>query len=251
MDADGYIFYLEQRVTDLPDNDNWLSSVERSILGSLRVPKRRSDWRLGRWTSKCVVSAYLGWSRKRLRDIGIRSLPSGAPEVTVLGCRLTPEISISHSCDACMCVVGSPGARIGCDIEKVEVRSQAFIETFFTSDEVAAVTALSTKERDILANIIWSTKESYLKATREGLGRDTRDVSASAPETSAWRRGTLGRPAWLPVWISDCRKRSVAYWRIAEGFIETVCRPGAAIVSITDVLANSGRWPRPEICARQ
>lgn len=235
MHPEGDIYYLRQKVTDLPDEDDWLSSGERSTLGTFQVPKRRSDWRLGRWTAKCAVSAYLGWSRERLRDIEVLSLASGAPEIIVPGLTHAPEISISHSCDVCICVVGNPSAWIGCDLETLEVRSQAFIQTFFTPEEVAVLTSVPARERTTLANVIWSAKESYLKSTREGLRRDTKDVETIGAGTSDGNIVSAKWAGWLPMWITDQRRRSVVYWRLGRGFVETVCRKRAPIVSVIDV----------------
>ncbi len=233
--AAGHIFYLEQRMTDLSDGDDWLSSAERLILNSFQVAKRRSDWRLGRWTAKRAISAYLGWSKEQLRDIEIRSLPSGAPVATVPGRAVAPEISISHSSNICMCVVGAPGIWIGCDIEKLEIRSQSFIDTFFTPDEGATLQPLSTNEKTTLANVIWSTKESYLKSTRAGLTRDTREVNTSLPAPFKWEIRLAKRGTWLPIWILDRNMTSVGYWRLTAGFVESVCHREAPIASIANL----------------
>ena len=40
----------------------WLSAAEIDQMTGLRFPKRRREWRLGRWTAKHAVAACLGWS---------------------------------------------------------------------------------------------------------------------------------------------------------------------------------------------
>lgn len=233
--AEGHLFFLEQRMTDLPDHNDWLGPAEKATLSDFRVAKRLLDWRLGRWTAKCAVSAYLGWSKERMRDIQISSLPSGAPKVDAPEKTEAPQISISHSSNSCLCVVGVPRYRIGCDIEKVETRSQSFIETFFTPAEVLALTPLSSDDKKILVNIMWSTKESYLKSTREGLTRDTTEVETSLPAPFEWKTPLADHTAWLPIWISNRNRSSVGYWRLIAGFVETVCQFGAPIASIADL----------------
>ena len=53
------VYWLEQSEADVPTADDWLSENEVARLNSLRVAKRRADWRLGRWTAKCAVAASL------------------------------------------------------------------------------------------------------------------------------------------------------------------------------------------------
>ena len=53
------VYWLEQSDGDVPVGDGWLSAGERATLDRLRIPKRRADWRLGRWTAKCAAAAYL------------------------------------------------------------------------------------------------------------------------------------------------------------------------------------------------
>ena len=51
--------WLQQSEEDVSTCDDWLSGDEAIVLRGLRFAKRRSDWRLGRWTAKCAVAAYL------------------------------------------------------------------------------------------------------------------------------------------------------------------------------------------------
>ena len=53
------VYWLEQSAADVPAEDEWLSESERTVLAGLRFPKRRADWRLGRWTAKCAAAGYL------------------------------------------------------------------------------------------------------------------------------------------------------------------------------------------------
>ena len=46
------VYWLEQTEEDLPAEDDWLNASEMARLSGMRFPKRRVDWRLGRWTAK-------------------------------------------------------------------------------------------------------------------------------------------------------------------------------------------------------
>ena len=51
--------WLEQTEADLPAANDWLSAGERLRLDGMRFAKRHADWRLGRWTAKRALAAYL------------------------------------------------------------------------------------------------------------------------------------------------------------------------------------------------
>jgi len=89
------------------------------------------------------------------------------------------------------------------DLEAVEPRSDAFVRDYFTRSEIAAVAA---GERNLLANLIWSAKESALKALGVGLTLDTREVEVElAPGSgTGWRAFQVhGAAEWGGWWRSD------------------------------------------------
>lgn len=77
--------------------------------------------------------------------------------------------------DWSVCIVGDGSASVGCDLELVEPRTALFVGDYFTSAEQRFV-AERPEHHDLLANAIWSAKESALKVLRTGLRRDTRSV---------------------------------------------------------------------------
>jgi 4'-phosphopantetheinyl transferase len=80
---------------------------------------------------------------------------------------------------------------IGCDLELVEPRSANFVQDYFTSAEQRTVANPPfDASADLLANLIWSAKESTLKVLRTGLRRDTRSVEVTlsgASQPQGWR----------------------------------------------------------------
>ncbi len=77
------VYWLEQTAADVPSEKEWLSARELAQENSLRFPKRRADWLLGRWTAKRALAACLELPPEysSLVKLELRSLPSGAPEV--------------------------------------------------------------------------------------------------------------------------------------------------------------------------
>jgi 4'-phosphopantetheinyl transferase len=215
------VCWYEQRLVDVPSENSWLTPAEHAEMERFKVPKRRSDWRLGRWTAKCAASAYVGWPKNRLGEVGVVSAPSGAPTLAFSDARAAPEISISHSNGVCVCLIGEPGVRIGCDIERVEMRTQMFLETFLTHNEVAAIRCVPGPEAAMLATLIWSAKESYLKAIREGLRRDTKQLEVTVPQRQRSENKSADYTPWLPFWIVDRGTLVLGSWRSSGVFVET------------------------------
>ncbi|MGA2902785.1 MAG: 4'-phosphopantetheinyl transferase superfamily protein [Candidatus Korobacteraceae bacterium] len=176
--------WLEQSLADVRAEDDWLSGWERSHLGGLRFPKRRADWRLGRWTAKHAVADYLKLPRDPgvLATIQIRPAASGAPEVLIDDAPGEVSISLSHRDGIAACAVGATGAMLGCDLEVVEPRSDAFVADYFTAEEQAMTRQAPEPVRFALIALIWSAKESALKALRTGLRSDTRCVSVAVDD---------------------------------------------------------------------
>src|ERR1700726_3327008 len=141
----------------------------------MRIPKRRADWRLGRWTAKHAVTACLNLPTEpfTFADIQIRAASSGAPEVLLHDEPAEIAISLSHRSGTALCTLAPPGVTFGCDLETVEPRSDGFIADYFTDDERNLIARSSRQERPLLLALLWSAKESALKALRVGLRFDT------------------------------------------------------------------------------
>ena len=206
------VFWLEQPAAEVPEDDLWLAAAERSRLSGLRVPKRRSEWRLGRWTAKRALAGTLG--PLALAAIEIRAAPSGAPEAFVDGRRAPLAISLSHREGLALCAVAPEGAALGCDLEVVEPRSFAFVADYFTTEE-QALTARAADRWQTVA-LLWSAKESALKAIRAGLRLDTRRVSAAA-RCAPW--GAVWHPLEVRIGVARVFQ---GWWRREGDLIRTV-----------------------------
>ena len=175
------VHWFEQSLADVRVHDDWFAPWERSYLVTLRFPKRRADWRLGRWTAKHAVAYELNLPHdaRALAGIEIRPAESGAPEVFLGSEPANLAISISHRGGIAACGVATGGAMLGCDLEVVEPRSDAFVADYFTAEEQQVVRQAFPADRFALIGLIWSAKESALKALRSGLRIDTRRLSVT------------------------------------------------------------------------
>ncbi len=212
------VLWLVRRAADVPEDDLWLSEDERAVLAGLRLAPRRRDWRLGRWTAKQAVAAWLGPSWPAAEIV---AAPDGAPEAFVDGQAAPLAISLTHRSGMAACAVGPDGSYLGCDLEEVEPRSRAFVYDWFTPAERALVESVSPPDRSFVTSLVWSAKESALKAMREGLRLDTREVVVSPGD-----RVTDGWTA-LAVEHTCTGLRMPGSWRRLGGLVLTiVARPG-------------------------
>jgi 4'-phosphopantetheinyl transferase len=185
------VHWLEQVEVDVPPNDDWLSEREAACLARMKFANRRADWRLGRWTAKRAVSEELNLARQP-DAVEILAAPSGVPQVFLDSQPAQVAISLSHRAGRAVCAVAPCGTALGCDLELVEARSSAFGADYFTSGEQLLVAKAAPDIRHSLLALLWSGKESALKALGEGLRLDTRSVAVSLtsgmdePDLDAW-----------------------------------------------------------------
>jgi len=137
------LFWFERTSDTIPAHLDWLAAPELNRLAAFRFPKRRADWLLGRWTAKCAI-ACLTDGQLEFAEIEIRAAPSGAPTVRIRGDPAPFSISLSHRAGVACCAISTDAIDLGCDLERVEDRSPAFISDYFTDEESALV---SSRER--------------------------------------------------------------------------------------------------------
>jgi 4'-phosphopantetheinyl transferase len=212
------LHWFEQIEADVPAGDGWLSPGEAQRLADLRFPKRRADWRLGRWTAKRAVAACLD-EPHGLADIEIRASLSGAPEVFSGGLPADFTISLSHRGGVACCAVTKGAVSLGCDLELVEPRSESFISDYFTAEEHALIAQATPSDRSRLVTLLWSAKESALKALRIGLRADTRSVTVKNPGTACVSSDS---DCWNSLTVWHTAGEFHGWWRQSGIWVRTV-----------------------------
>ena len=203
--------------------DGWLSANEAASLNAMRFPKRRDDWRLGRWTAKNALAFYFLSLKVRadpqvLASLEIRQRHRVRPEVFFRNKPAAATISLSHrSRNSCVRGNACSSAALGCDLEIIEPRSEAFISDYFTSAEQSLVAEASAVDRLRLLALLWSAKESALKALHEGLRIDTRDVIVSPGDAA------FDFDGWSPIVVRHIDRRIFCgWWQHADGMVRTL-----------------------------
>jgi len=208
----------------VPAGDDWLGPREREVLGGLHVPKRRDDWRLGRFVAKHAVAARaeLPWT-----DIEVLAAPDGAPEAWHGTCRVPWMLSFSHRAGwGGVAVVPAP-TKVGCDLELIEPRSDVFVSEWLAPSEQALVhTAADPAARALMANLVWTGKEAAAKVLRQGLRLEVRQAEVSLPEGADEEAaaGLSSRGSWRPI-VVHCRNERIRYegwWWVGDGLVLTV-----------------------------
>lgn len=229
------IYWLEQTEAEVPAENQWLSAQEAVCLSGMRFAKRRADWRLGRWTAKHAVAACLNLRTdlQALAEIEILAASSGAPEVLLHGQPAGIAISLSHRDHTALCTVAPAGTSIGCDLETVEPRCDAFVDDYFTAEEKALIARASVQEQPLLLALLWSAKESALKALHVGLRLDTRCMCVSPADESPQPGGekwqdpcpvfqSLNPDAWRPLRVRYSGGRVFGgWWRFKDHLVRT------------------------------
>ena len=138
-----------------------------------------------------------------------------------------------------MCVVAQPDIKLGCDLELIEPRSDAFIGDYFTGEEQQQLARTPEPDRLRLLALLWSGKESALKALQEGLRLDTRCVIVSCENSSCDHHG------WSQLHVLYTGGQIFrGWWRQANGMLRTLVAYGS-VSGPANSPASTGVLPRP------
>ena len=216
--------WLSVSLAQVPAHDAWVGPREAQVLARIGVAKRRRDWRLGRFAAKEGLRRWLLAAAQPACDpeeIEILAAADGAPEVFLFGEALPVSLSISHSEGTALVVLGGPQTALGCDVEQVSARSARFVSDYFAPEEGAWV---ARHEHEALAvTLIWSAKESALKALRAGLTRDTREVVVEIDDAAV-------AGEWSALKVRDVAQGGAplrGWWRAVGSAVETMVATGS------------------------
>jgi 4'-phosphopantetheinyl transferase len=208
--------WFEVAAAAVPASDDWLSAREKQVMSTYSFPRRCADWRAGRWAAKqAVLTAFPPGAGVRLAELEILAAADGAPEAWLKGCLAGVAVSISHREGLAAALVTGKAWIPGCDLELIEPRSGTFTADWFTAGEIAALEHSPDTNRDALVTLIWSAKESVLKALRKGLKADTREVEITAAGLCDAGMG------WRPFASCAEGKRMTGWWRREGRWIMT------------------------------
>jgi 4'-phosphopantetheinyl transferase len=256
-DLDGTrTWWLARCQEQLPGGASWLTAAERDFASGRRHPKRAADFLLSRWTLKLAVAALMGWApdHATLARIEGRNAADGAPELYIDGQPDGRAISLTDRAGRAACLIADRNdprapAAVGCDLELIEPRSDAFVRDYLTAPEREFVTAAgravlaggaTTQDPSaiaVAANLIWSAKESALKVLRAGLRMDTRDVEVTITGLTPPPR------SWAPLHVRHSGGELTGWWRRSDPFLFTACGYGSLAAPTGIEQSSPLDWP--------
>src|SRR5512133_270240 len=206
--------WLTRSLADAPRGNDWLSGRERAAFPKRGLDRRKSDWRLGRLAGKAAVGSLLGVEPARVE---VLAAGDGAPEAHLDGEPSQAALSISHRAGRALAVATRAPAALGCDLELLEPRSQAFVRDWLAPPEQKLVEGVPEGRRSLVTNFMWAAKEAAAKARREGLRLDVRGAAVRAQgvaePTDGWRPLEVHWPGG---------ERITGWWREEPGWVMTV-----------------------------
>ncbi len=187
--------------------ESFLSADEILQFKRMRFPKRRREWLLGRYAAKRLLATVLQPDPPAVLEV--HNGPSGAPQVWLNGIQRSDLcLSISHSGSATFCALSTdPSFHAGADLEKIEPRPENFVLDYFSSGELAWFHSLEGEFKATGATLLWSAKESMLKALGVGLHLDTRQVEIQSVEMPG------SGSEWNTLRVSGQDLKWQAWWR--------------------------------------
>ncbi len=138
------------------DVEPWLDTNERSALTARGTAERQRDRTLGRLVAKRAIHLV---TKAPADSFTVSRATSGEPLVE--GVRAV--VSLSHHSGRAVALASTDRA-VGIDLERVDTRSQAFLNDWFTPGE-----RLLAGDSALRQTLVWSAKEATLKLLGTGL----------------------------------------------------------------------------------
>ena len=218
-----------------------LSAGERTRSLRFRKPQDRVEYIVAHALTRQLLS---GWGQLPPEDWQFDADRHGKPHVVAPQAGVPPmQFNLSHTDGLVACAV-TRGAAVGVDVEPLgrRVHSLPLARRFFDAGERGRLEALPTEQQQTRFLELWTLKESFLKATGDGLSRPLRTCVFD------WPDGQLSLELdGLPTATWHCE-----LWEPAPGFRLGLTVDGAGqapIVRLRQVDGTSSQYPTRRIAA--
>ena len=194
------IYWTFSRFTALPPLrtaqilERFFSDLEIEEYGKFKITKRKTEWLASRMLVKRLVQKVMSSDLSlSLKSITFHKESTGVPFIVVEGLGRVGWLSISHSHDGVLAAFTQEGeARFGVDMEFIEPRSLELFADYFTPSEITWISTSEEHNKNVYANLVWSSKEAFLKAIEKGLQMDTRKIEVHPPGERLLSEGWIG-----------------------------------------------------------
>lgn len=197
-----------------------LTTAEQAVYRGFKTRKRQVEWLAGRIA---VKQLYIKLSHNRYNplDLSVAREGTGAPYLIEGDIRTSGRISISHTAGCVVVLLTKSELRIGIDLEEVSSREPAFITDYFTPMEQNYIRGNQPLTMEFRANLLWSAKESVLKAISTGLGVDPLRVEIDGVNVRQTMNGWTGLKAISKV--DEDPVSWIVYYRDRINTVLTMC----------------------------
>jgi 4'-phosphopantetheinyl transferase len=156
------------------------SAKEHERIDRFHFEKDRHTALVARAFVRCLISCYLGGD-PRAWDFG--TVANGKPVLTSASGAVEFNISHKRNVIAGAIIPGQGGIKLGVDVEPIAEDSEvlAVASRFFAKDEVTELNTQAPDNRLARFCEYWTLKESYIKASGQGLSIPLMDFSFHFP----------------------------------------------------------------------
>jgi 4'-phosphopantetheinyl transferase len=205
-----------------------LSSLEAGRASRFHFPRHRDRFIAGRGFLRAVLGHYL---RTEPGTLEFSYGAQGKPALAGVHARNGLHFNLAHSEDLVLLAVTHANS-VGVDVERVRTLRdpEELVARFFSPRESAAFRKVSPDRKPAAFFNLWTRKESWLKATGEGIGGSLHLVEVS------FLPGEPARFLNLPVPVTEKKSWALYDLRPAHGFV------GALAIAATDVRLQCWRW---------
>jgi 4'-phosphopantetheinyl transferase len=159
----------------------FLDAPEIARANAFRSERDRRRFIVSRATLRCLLARYIG---NRPEGVTFVGSPQGKPEVSDNRLGSSLHFNLSHSADVLLCAIAD--RKVGVDVETMKHHDDMARVAlhFFSSEESRRFFDLADVERTEFFFRTWVRKEAFVKATGEGLSRDTRGFTVQMPPSA-------------------------------------------------------------------
>jgi 4'-phosphopantetheinyl transferase len=171
---------LSRSADDVARLQRFLDAAEIARANAFRSERNRQRFVVSRATLRCLLARYTG---NRPEQVTFADSPGGKPELSdTRGGSI--HFNLSHSGDVMLCAIAD--RKVGVDVETMKHHDdmERVALHFFSSDESQTFFDLSGGDRAKFFYRTWVRKEAFLKATGEGLARDTTSFTIQTPPSA-------------------------------------------------------------------
>lgn len=170
--------------------DAMLEPGERERLGRMYFERDRHQFLITRALQRSVLSAYL--DRAAPAQLRFAQGPRGRPELAAPFAGHGLFFNIAHT-PGLVAMAVSREPMLGVDVENVVTRPAPLqlANRYFTESEALGLQQLAASEQTARFFALWTLKESWLKATGQGIAAGLANVSFELDAAHAVRRVTL------------------------------------------------------------